>query len=66
MHRKDVWPDEAPDVREEAKRIVADPDLWLVSPHEFLGGCSPKELLEQGKEQPVRDLLRAIKYGVMT
>jgi hypothetical protein len=31
-----------------------------------LGGRSPKELLEQGEVQPVRDLLRAIKHGVMT
>jgi hypothetical protein len=53
-------------LRDEAKRVVADPDLWLATPHEFLGGRSPSEMFEEGNDQAVRDLLRAIKYGMMT
>jgi uncharacterized protein (DUF2384 family) len=43
-----------------------DPDLWLDTPHQHLGGKTPNELIASGEVQPVRDLLRGIKYGVMT
>ena len=66
MKRKDLFPDELPDIREEVKRLVAEPDLWLDAPHQHLGGKTPNELIAQGDEQPVRDLLGGIKYGVMT
>jgi hypothetical protein len=65
MKRQDLLPDETPDLREEVKRLVADPDLWLDTPHELLGGWTPNEVIVQGDPQRVRDLLRAIKYGVM-
>lgn len=65
MKRQDLLPDEMPDLREEVKRLVADPDLWLDTPHELLGGQTPNEVIMQGDPQRVRDLLRAIKYGVM-
>jgi uncharacterized protein (DUF2384 family) len=65
MKRQDLLPDETPDLREEVKRLVADPDLWLDTPHDLLGGRTPNEVITQGDPQQVRDLLRAIKYGVM-
>lgn len=65
MKRNDLLPDEMPDLHEEVKRVVADPDLWLDTPHELLGGRTPNEVITQGEAQRVRDLLRAIKYGVM-
>ena len=65
MKRQDLLPDEIPDLREEVKRLVADPELWLDTPHELLGGQTPNEVIMQGDPQRVRDLLRAIKYGVM-
>ena len=65
MKRQDLLPDELPDLREEVKRLVADPELWLDTPHELLGGRTPNEVITQGDPQHVRDLLRAIKYGVM-
>ncbi|ETX08112.1 MbcA/ParS/Xre antitoxin family protein [Candidatus Entotheonella palauensis] len=66
MERKALLPDETPDILEEVKDLVADPNLWLNAPHELLGGKTPKEVMAQGGTQRVRDLLRAIKYGVMT
>ena len=54
-----------PQFREEVKRLVTDPDLWLDTPHEILGGRTPNEVIARGDPQRVRDLLRAIKYGVM-
>jgi Protein of unknown function (DUF2384) len=65
MKRNDLLPDEMPDVREEMKRVVADPDLWLDTPHELLGGRTLNEVIAQGDAQRVRDLLRTIKYGAM-
>lgn len=65
LKRTDLLPDETPDLREEVKRVVADPDLWLDTPHELLGGRTPNEVIAQGDPQRVRDLLRAIKYGGM-
>jgi hypothetical protein len=65
MKRQDLLPDELPDLREEVKRLVADPELWLDTPHELLGGRTSNEVIAQGDRQRVRDLLRAIKYGVM-
>lgn len=66
MQRKDLLPDETPDIFEEVKRLIAEPHLWLDTPHELLGGKTPNEVMEEGGTQRVRDLLRAIKYGVMT
>jgi hypothetical protein len=65
MKRQDLLPDGTPDLREEVKRLVADPEIRLDTPHEFLGGRTPNEVMAQGDPQRVRDLLRAIKYGVM-
>ena len=66
MQRKDLLPDETPDILEEVKLLVAEPNLWLDTPHQLLGGKTPNEVIAQGDTQRVRDLLRAIKYGVMT
>ena len=66
MKRKDLFPDEIPDIREEVKRLVVDADLCLDTPHQHLGGKTPNEVMASGEVQAVRDLLRGIKYGVMT
>ena len=66
MKRKDLFPDELPDIREEVKRLVVDADLWFNTPHQHLGGKTPNEVMASGEVQAVRDLLRGIKYGVMT
>ena len=66
MKRQDLFLDEVPDIREEVKRLVTDPALWLDTPHQHLGGKTPNEVMASGEVQPVRDLLRGIKYGVMT
>jgi hypothetical protein len=47
---------------EEAKKIFADPDQWMQQRHPMLGGRSPQECIDASDEQPVRDLLRSIKY----
>lgn len=50
----------------EAREVLADPDLWIDTPHEQLGGLAPSELIDRGVIAPVRDLLRAIRQGDFT
>lgn len=32
-------------------------ELWLDTPHPYLGGNSPRQLVEEGKEQVVLDFI---------
>jgi hypothetical protein len=61
-----LFDDEKADIREELKTLVAEPDRWLDSPNDQLGGRKPKEFIGAPDEQRLRDLLRAIKYGIPT
>jgi len=45
--------------------VVADPEVWLQTPHTHLGGESPIRLIGTPQEQRLRDLLRAIKHGML-
>lgn len=59
-----LFPDEAADVKQEVAQIVANPEVWLHTPHAALGGDSPMNLIGTPQEQRLRDLLRAIKHGM--
>jgi len=47
----------------EAEEVFEDGVKWLNDPHPSLGGRSPRDCLEHGEEQAVRELLRRIKYA---
>ena len=49
-------------VEDEARKIFADPDEWMRRENANLAGRSPRDCLDQGDVQAVRDLLRRIKY----
>ncbi|HEY8699054.1 MAG TPA: antitoxin Xre/MbcA/ParS toxin-binding domain-containing protein [Rhizomicrobium sp.] len=49
-------------IAEKARKMFASPAEWLAQKHPMLGGRSPQECLDAHDEQPVRDLLRRIKY----
>lgn len=55
-------------MRREAEEVVLDPDRWLRTPHDLLGGREPIDLIRSGEagEQLVRDLLESIKHGMFT
>ncbi|MCI0525727.1 MAG: MbcA/ParS/Xre antitoxin family protein [Acidobacteria bacterium] len=55
-------------IRREAEEVVLDPDRWLRTPHDLLGGREPIDLIRLGDEgeQIVRDLLESIKHGMFT
>ena len=61
-----LLPGEDKDIRKEVAGVVADPDDWLASPNDQLGGQRPADLIGTDREQHVRDLLRAIKHGMPT
>jgi uncharacterized protein (DUF2384 family) len=63
-HREEVLAE----LRSELEEITLEPDLWLTTPHQMLGGRSPIEvacLSEEGKEI-VLNLIRLIKSGSFT
>jgi hypothetical protein len=57
-----LLPDEKADIRQETAALIAEPDRWLDTPNDQLGGQKPKDLIGTEREQ----LLRAIKYGMPT
>ena len=68
MHKaaSTLFADESADLTQEVARIVADPEGWLHTPHAHLGGVSPITLIGTPEEQRLRDLLRAIKHGMVS
>ena len=60
-----LFADESADLHHEVARIVADPEVWLHTPNAHLGGESPINLIGTPEEQRLRDLLRAIKHGML-
>jgi uncharacterized protein (DUF2384 family) len=59
-------PGEDPDIRKEVADLVVEPSEWLNTPNSCLGGEKPVDLIGTNREQLLRDLLRAIKYGIPT
>ena len=61
-----LLPGEDADILREVGNLVADPESWLDASHARLGGNRPRDLIGTDREQFLRDLLRAIKYGMPT
>ena len=57
---------EKANIRDEVADLVDDPTQWLEMPNSQLGGIRPKDLIGTEREQLLRDLLRAIKFGMPT
>jgi uncharacterized protein (DUF2384 family) len=64
--RNHLLPGEKKDIRKEIEALIAQPDKWLKTPNDQLGGERPRDLIGTEREQLLRDLLRAIKYGIPT
>lgn len=52
-----------PSVEQLARELIAEPDRWLDTENDQLGGEKPRDLVGTPKEQMVRDLLEAVKHG---
>ena len=64
--RPDQIDEETSDLQNEAAKIVADPDLWLHTPNDQLGGESPINVIGTDREFLLRDLIRSVKHGVLS
>jgi hypothetical protein len=58
--------DEQANIRDEVADLVDKPNEWLRMPNSQLGGIKPEDLIGTDREQLLRDLLRAIKFGMPT
>ena len=68
MHKaaSTFFADESADLTQDVARIVADPEVWRQTPHGHLGGESPITRIGTPEEQRLRDLIRAIKHGMVS
>jgi uncharacterized protein (DUF2384 family) len=62
----DLFPDEHSDIRQELAQVVKDPDTWLDTQNDQLGGRKPADLVGTPEEHLVRELIRAAKHGMPT
>lgn len=53
---------ESADIHDDIRKLIPEPDTWLGSPNSQLGMKSPREILNTGDEQRVRELLRLIAF----
>lgn len=57
------------EVRREVADVVLDPERWLITPNDQLGGREPINLLNSDAEadrQRVHDLIGAIRHGILS
>jgi hypothetical protein len=52
-----------PSVEDLVRELVDQPDKWLDTENDQLGGEKPRELVGTPKEPVLRNLLEAIKHG---
>lgn len=51
----------------EIAEVVQNPDLWLDTPNDRLGGQRPRTLLESEKGRAIlHDVVQAVKHGMVT
>jgi hypothetical protein len=62
----ELFPGEDRDIRREIAKVVDNPEKWLATANDQLGGQKPCDLIGTNREQHLRDLLRAIKHGMPT
>ena len=61
--RKKPGPPSLPAIEDMVRDLVADPDKWLDTENDQLGGEKPRDLVGTPKEPVLRNFLEAIKYG---
>lgn len=66
VRKPDLLDGEHRDVVEDVKGVVKDPDTWLDTPNDRLGGQKPRDLINTPDEIQLRYLVRAIKSGGIT
>jgi uncharacterized protein (DUF2384 family) len=59
-------PDERSDLEALIAEVVAEPDQWMDTPNDQLGGNKPRDLIGTPHEGQLRDLARSIKIGMFS
>jgi len=54
------------DLYQEIEGVVLDPDLWLKTPNDQLGGKAPEDLIGTDQEPVLRNLVQMIKHGMVS
>ena len=52
-----------PPVEDLVRELVDEPDKWLDTKNDRLGGETPRELVGTSREPVLRNLLEAIRHG---
>jgi hypothetical protein len=52
-----------PSVEDLARELIADPETWLDTANDQLGGEKPRDLVGTPREPVLRNLLEGMKYG---
>ena len=60
-----LFDDEMDDLKNEVGTVLDDPDTWLNTPNDRFAGKKPIDLIGTKEEQQLRDLIRAIKHGMV-
>jgi hypothetical protein len=63
---QDRDPDVDSDLTALISEVVDNPDKWLDTPNDQLGGKKPRDLMGTEREGVIRELARAIKIGMPT
>jgi hypothetical protein len=66
LHQIDPDSDETCNVESLVREVVADPDKWMDTPNDQLGGNKPRQFVGTPNEVRLRELVRAIKHGMPT
>ncbi|GAC1472354.1 MAG: hypothetical protein NVSMB9_19490 [Isosphaeraceae bacterium] len=57
-------PDETSDLHTLIAEVVQDPEVWMDTPNDVLGGVKPNDLVGTNHESRLRELARALKIGM--
>jgi hypothetical protein len=55
--------DPFPSIEDLVRELIAEPDKWLDTKNDQLGGEKPRNLIDTPKEPVLRNLLEAVKHG---
>jgi uncharacterized protein (DUF2384 family) len=58
--------DETRELRCLIAEVVSEPDKWMDTPNDQLGGKKPNDLVGTLSEARVRELVRSIQHGMPT
>jgi hypothetical protein len=58
-------PDETVDLKSLIEDVVPDAGMWKETPNAALGGRKPADLINTSMEPILRNMLRAVKHGMI-